>query len=158
VDDQGLRGVFVNWTFDQMFSAFIKKEYDLDKNNELSRSEQTALYNTAFRDLAKNNYFAVISADGKPVPIPQPEQFSARLVKETDMASYSFFLPIVLPAEKTMRSCELAFFDPVIYVAFTITEKDMGMQNRSRDIDASLVMNTVKHMKRPMISFKKRSE
>jgi ABC-type uncharacterized transport system substrate-binding protein len=154
VDDKGLKGVFVNWTFDQMFTSFIKKEYDSDKNNELSKPEQLELFNTAFKDLAKNDYFAALSVNGKKLPVPEPQQFSARIIKETDMASYTFFLPLNIAAGKEEQSFEIYFFDPVIYVAFTILEKDMGLQNHAQKVQASLQMKTVKYVNRPTLSFK----
>ncbi|MBN1129931.1 MAG: DUF1007 family protein [Chitinispirillaceae bacterium] len=154
VDDSGLKGVFVNWTFDRMFTAFIKKEYDVDKNNELNKNEQAALFTTAFKSLEKNDYFVVMSVNGRNLPVPEPQRFSARIIKETDMASYTFYLPLDIPSTEEAQSFEIYFFDPVIYVAFTTFEKDLGLQNLSKKIQASLQMKTVKHVNRPTISFR----
>jgi len=42
-DDSTLTGVHINWSFDRMFSSFIRKEFDVDKNWELSKEEQKSI-------------------------------------------------------------------------------------------------------------------
>ncbi|MBN2038135.1 MAG: DUF1007 family protein [Chitinispirillaceae bacterium] len=155
VDDGGIKGVFVHWTIDRMFSAFIKKEFDNNKDNALNREEQAAIFSKAFKSLEKNDYFAVIIHNGKNLAIPEPQRFSATLDTKSDMVSYTFFLPLSIPPTQSKQKIQVYFFDPVIYVAFTVLEKDVGMQNKSNHIQASLELPTVKFVNRPTITFSK---
>lgn len=157
VSDKGLDGVFVNWSFDRMFTQFIQKEFDLDQNGKLDKNEQKKVYETNFKSYKDNNYFAVIEVDGQNYSIPEPKNFSARIDKAKGVVNYSFYLPMQIKPGKKNKNVRIRFFDPVIYVAFTIIKKDISIQNKSQKVDAAITLKQIKYANHPTISFKERS-
>ncbi len=157
ITESGLEGVYVNWTFDRMFTQFIQKEFDKNEDNKLSKDEQVAIFNKFNSDYAKTDYFAVIKVDKKNYSIPKPTNFSARIIQDKGMVAYTFFLPLKLNATKKKTDVQVYFFDPVIYVAFTIMPKDVTIQNKSKTIEASISLKPVKYVNCPTISMKVRS-
>ncbi len=154
INEKGLEGVYINWTFDRMFTQFIQKEFDTDSDNKLSKSEQTAIFKKFNSDYTKNDYFTVIKVDGKNYSIPKPTNFSARIEKEKGVVSYTFYLPLKLEAPLKDMDVQVYFFDPVIYVAFTIMPKDITIQNKSKIVDASIKLKQIKFTNCPTISLK----
>lgn len=157
INEQGLEGVFINWTFDRMFTQFIQKEFDKNNDQKLDKNEQAAIFKKFNLDYGKIDYFTVIKVDGKNYSIPKPTRFSARMIKNVGKVAYTFFLPLKLDAAKKETKVQLSFFDPVIYVAFTIMPKDVSLQNKSKNVDASISLKQVKHTNCPIISLKARS-
>ncbi len=154
INESGLEGVYVNWTFDRMYTQFIKKEFDTNKDNELNKEEQAAIFKKFNSDYAKTDYFTVIKVDGKNYSIPKPTNFSARMIKDKGMVAYTFFLPLKLNAPKKKMDVQVYFFDPVIYVAFTIMPKDITIQNKSKNIEASISLKKEKYVNCPTILMK----
>jgi ABC-type uncharacterized transport system substrate-binding protein len=154
IDNEGMKGLFVQWTLDQIYSSFIKEKFDVDKNAILSRDEQAAIFTSAFNLFKENNWFAVLSDNGKSLPVPQPQRFSARFEKTTGLVSYVFFLPLHIAPEKVAHVFEACFFDPIVDATFTIKEKDITAQNKSKNIEATPGMKVAGHISRPTLSFK----
>ncbi len=154
INEKGLEGVYVNWTFDRMFTQFIQKEFDTDSDNKLSKSEQTAIFKKFNSDYGKNDYFSVIKVDGKNYSIPKPTNFSARIEKGKGVVAYTFYLPLKLDAASKKKEVQVYFFDPVIYVAFTIMPKDITIQNKSKIVNASIKLKQIKFTNCPTISLK----
>jgi len=156
INDEGLDGVFVNWTFDAMFTQFVQKEFDKDNDKKLNKDEQAAIFNKFTNDHKKVDYFAVIKVDGKNYSVPAPANFSARILPENNLVSYTFFLPLKLKASGKPMEVQVYFFDAVIYVSFTIMPKDVSIQNKSKNIDASISLEKGKFSNIPTISLKAR--
>lgn len=154
INENGLEGFFVNWTFDRMFTSFIQKEFDKDKDGVLNPQEQQSIFTNAFQKLKADNYFAVIKINGEEQPIPEPNKFSARFIKDKEVVAYSFFIPLANPATTQEKEVQIYFFDPVIYIAFTIMPADITLKNNSAKINAKLLMQQVKHTNRPTLYFK----
>ncbi len=156
-DESGLRGMRAVWTFDRMFSSFIIKQFDKDNNKSFGKQEVAAIRDGAFKALAKDGYFAYLSHANKALPVPTPTEFDATLVGDKDAVQYSFFLPLTVEADGEEQCVSLFFFDPVIYVSFTITKNDVSVSAPSGSIDARIELKKVKYTPRPTVSFKKRS-
>ncbi len=157
ITENGLEGVYVNWTFDRMYTQFIKKEFDKNKDNKLSKEEQAAVFKKFNKDYGKIDYFAVIKVNGKNYSVPKPKNFSARLVNDKGVVAYTFYLPLKLDATKKETDVQVYFFDPVIYVAFTVMAKDVSIQNKSKAVEATISLKKVKYTNCPTISMKVRS-
>jgi ABC-type uncharacterized transport system substrate-binding protein len=154
-DEAGLKGMRTVWTFDRMFSSFIIKQFDKDNNKSFDAQEVAAIRDNAFKALAKDGYFAHLSHGKKALPAPRPTEFDAKLVGKKDVVRYSFFLPVTVQADGESQRVSLFFFDPVIYVSFTITNKDVSISMPPGAIDAGIELNKVKYTIRPTVSFKK---
>ena len=157
VNDEGLEGVFVNWTFDAAYSRHILKESDADNNMILNKDEQAACFNTFTKDYGKNDYFTVIKVDGKKHAVPAPTDFFARISTGNNLVSYTFFIPLKLNlSEKKQVEVQVYFFDPAIYISFTILPEDASVQNKSQRNDVSVSLKKVKNINCPTFLLKVR--
>jgi ABC-type uncharacterized transport system substrate-binding protein len=154
-DSNGLKGMRTVWSFDRMFSSFIIKQFDKNNDRNLSKEEVAAVRNNAFRALAKDGYFAHVSHGKKKLPVPQPQEFNAKIIGNKDIVQYSFFIPLPVQADGKEQRVSLFFFDPVIYVSFTITKKDVSVSAPSGVIDARIELKKVKYTARPTVIFRK---
>ena len=156
-DDTSLVGTQVSWIFDRMFSATIIKDFDKNKDGQFNPEEVKLVNGKSFRNLAKSNYFTVIKIGKKQVPVPEPRYFNAEIIKEKKVVKYSFFLPFHLRASKEIQKVSVHFFDPVIYVAFTIMKQDLLLSNPSGNILAQVKLKREKYLNCPIITFKSSS-
>lgn len=130
IDSTGLKGLYINWDFDPMFSAVLVEEYDLDFNGKFSKAEQTALMQSAFKKTAEEDYYAVIRIDGKNIKVPKATKFSARQVKNGEVVSYTFFFPLPKPiTKKTVVEC--FFVDETIFISYDMKETDVSHKDKS---------------------------
>ncbi len=116
VDSSGLRAIQVTWVFDPFTSSDLLFSYDSDGNGVISRQESGAFYENAFRTLESVGYFVLAELSGRPLAIPQPQDFrastrDARLI-------YEFTLPLRVSIRE-LGSLLLSLFDPSYYVSFT---------------------------------------
>ncbi len=130
VNESGITGVYVNWTFDKMFTAFVKKEFDLNKDNKLSKTEQQEVYKHSFLKWKEDNYFMILRHNQDKIAVPSAEKFSARLTEQGNSVQYTFFLPLDLPTV-VKTDLYLLFMDPSIYVDFTTTKESITQLNKS---------------------------
>jgi tRNA threonylcarbamoyladenosine biosynthesis protein TsaE len=156
-DDTSLVGTQVSWVFDRMFSATIMKEFDKNKDGQFDKKEVNLINQKSFRNLAKSNYFTVIKIGKKPVPVQEPKFFNAEIVQGKKAVKYSFFLPFHLRAGKQTQKVSVHFFDPVIYIAFTIMKKDLFLSNPSGSVVAQVKLKREKYLNCPVITFKSSS-
>jgi len=154
-DANGLKGMRAVWAFDRMFSSFIIKQFDRNNDRSFSKEEISAIRNNAFHALAKDAYFAHVSHNKKNLPVPQPADFSAKIIGNNDIVQYSFFIPLAVAADGKEQEVSLFFFDPVIYVSFTITKKDVSVSAPPGGVDARIELKKVKYTARPTVKFKK---
>lgn len=130
IDSTGLKGFYINWDFDPMFSAVLVEEYDLDFNGKFSKAEQTSLMKTAFKKTAEADYYAVIKVNGKNIKIPKATKFSARQVKGGEVVSYTFFFPVPVPiTKKTVVECY--FVDETIFISYDMEKSDVSHKVKS---------------------------
>jgi ABC-type uncharacterized transport system substrate-binding protein len=60
----GMRGFWVEWTFDQYFTGSIMMDYDLDRNRRFDEAETLDVEANAFSNLENFNYFTFVAEDG----------------------------------------------------------------------------------------------
>lgn len=158
-DSSGFKGIYVNWTFDQMFASFIKEEFDLDKDNQLSKEEQKKLYISQFSNLYEENYFSVLTVNGKQVKVPNAKNFSARLLSDFNRVTYTFFLPVPIAAGSEKKKVELHFVDPVMYIDFAGDLHDVTFKNKAPEsISLEKGFREVKYTKRAQFTIVEESK
>lgn len=109
----GLKGIWINWLFDEIFSATIKMDFDADRNNQFSDSEVRAIKTNAFANLKNFNYFTSIIKNNKKVPIKSVTLFSARM--EKNRLRYRFFIPLEIYATTKQTSIKVSIYDKTFY-------------------------------------------
>ncbi len=131
VNESGLTGIYVNWTFDKMFAAFIKKEFDVNKDNKLSKEEQLQVYEKSFKEWKVGDYFGILKLNDETIAFPTAQKFSSRLTQQGNSAEYTFFVPLSIPASETVNRLELYFIDAEMYIAFDSESESLSVVNKA---------------------------
>lgn len=147
VDSSGLKGFYIDWKFDEMFSAVLIEEYDLDGNGSFSKAEQASLMQSAFKKTAEADYYVSIVVDGKKIKIPRASKFSARMDSKREVVNYTFFLPVPLAITKK-RTVQCYFVDETIFISYDIKAGDVTHKSKSTKFTVSQKMVTDDYLKK----------
>lgn len=156
-NEKGLQGVYVNWSFDRMFTAFVTKEFDTDSDGKFSKEEQKAIYKNSFLKWKEQEFYAVLRLNGKKLNLPTPQKFSARFNNKKGIVEYTFYLPLNIDATKKEQEFSIHFLDKVIYVDFASEAKKVTMKNKKPDfITMRKEFREVKYKKMATFFFSKK--
>ena len=112
-NQQGLKGFWVEWLFDEIFTAAIKMDFDGDHNNAFSESEMKELEKGAFSNLINYDYFTYITIGDKKHPVREVNSFHADF--RQSRLVYRFFVPYPVAADKKNRKLRVAVYDHSFY-------------------------------------------
>lgn len=114
-DGEKLRGVRMDWAFDEMFGSMILEDYDRDGDRVLSDAEIAAVKSGAFDNLAEFGWFTWIDLDGEEIAVEDVREFRAWI--DGGVLHYSFLIPCSIPVEGK-RNLLISVFDSEYYVDF----------------------------------------
>jgi ABC-type uncharacterized transport system substrate-binding protein len=112
LDDRGIDGFHQYWTFDELFSAWIKEDFDLDKDGRFNAAELETLYEQTFSNLENYGFFTRVLYRGKEIPVTQVQDFFVEI--KNGRAVYSFFVPLAMDIPET-REIVIAVYDETFY-------------------------------------------
>jgi ABC-type uncharacterized transport system substrate-binding protein len=122
-------GFWQEWTFDPVFSAMLRGDFDMDRNGRFDAREQQAVHDGAFTNLRKYGYFTLLRRGDRRTSPESIRDFSARIAG--DRVTYRFFVP--LSAQEGRGDFSLAIFDTTFYTnveyssqAVTLTQTTAG--------------------------------
>ncbi|MFN2343200.1 MAG: DUF1007 family protein [Desulfonatronovibrio sp.] len=113
MDQDGVKGIWHHWTFDEYFSAWIIDEFDINKDGVLSPEETENLYQEAFQNLKKFGFWTKVFNGKDEIAIEVLEEFSVSLHNES--ATYSFFLPLNIKLESDPQDIYFVVYDKDFY-------------------------------------------
>jgi ABC-type uncharacterized transport system substrate-binding protein len=118
--DSTLSGVNIFWDMDEMYSASLMEEFDLNKNGTFEKSEYTSIYKEAFSYAANSNYFMVVTWGESLLQVAETKRFVARILPDKKIR-YSFFVPLNIKLQEIADDKLVMFFnDPSMFVAFDL--------------------------------------
>lgn len=117
VGQDGLEGLQLAWTFDEMFSSMVVLTFDADKDKRFSAAEAKTVEQKHFANLKDFNFFVQLRVNDKPVTVTAFQDFQVKLAN--GQVVYVFTVP-VKAAEGTL---EVAVEDPTYYSAFAINQR-----------------------------------
>lgn len=118
-----LAGVRLEWTFDELFSDTLIREFDENKNRKLEPEEIKLIQKETFPYLQKFQFFTHILLDGKKVPVTEVHDFSAAVIgKET--VRYRLTVRLPAPVDPRRVPVTVNVFDDSYYVDFVHEKKD----------------------------------
>jgi ABC-type uncharacterized transport system substrate-binding protein len=120
--DEELKGFWIEWGFDEVFTAMITHDYDRDGNGSFSESEQEAIRKGAFSNLKNHRYFTYILTDGERIQPETVESFSAWL--DGHRLFYRFFVPYRMPVDEEANSLRVAIYDKSFYCDIATFDTD----------------------------------
>ncbi|MCD4650424.1 MAG: DUF1007 family protein [Candidatus Cloacimonetes bacterium] len=114
IDAQGMKGITVNWKFDEMFSESIIIDYDTNRNGIFEEDEAYTIYNEAFINLKNYNYFLDVKIDGRNFPVESTTDFKPS--QEGVFLIYSFFVTLPVDLSTNMRLVTVMCYDPTYFI------------------------------------------
>lgn len=121
-EGRALVGLRHQWAFDTMFSSFVIRKHDQNKDGKFDPAETKTVIDGAFSNLAEFGYFTRLRRDGDPVELKQVEDFQASTSDGTLI--YEFTLPLPEPIDPGQSDLAVGVYDPEYYVEVLLDEHD----------------------------------
>lgn len=118
VQQDSLKGFWVDWIFDIYFSQEILFDYDLDQNRQFSPQETQDVHDYAFINLAKYNYFQLIRQGDQRYKVEEISDF--QVFTEGDNLAYRFYVSLENFQDGDIY---LATYDPTFFCAIKYAEE-----------------------------------
>lgn len=125
-DAEGLAGISVRWTFDEMFSAGIIFDYD-DGDGVFSKQENAILKKENFNNLKEYGYFLDVVIDHTPFTVAFIQDFVATI--SSGHLVYCFFVPCHVSANDHIKTVQVGVVDETNFVAITTQQQDVVQQS-----------------------------
>lgn len=119
-DDNGLAGIRVYWSLDEMYSSITGDDFDKDKNGTFSVKESGALVELASENLPPFNFFTNIEIDGQSFPVKSVSDF--KITYESGQLDYEFFVPCPVPTGNRSRTVKISPYDPEFSAAMLFAD------------------------------------
>ncbi len=134
-NEQGLKGIWQEWTFDEYQSSWIINQYNFDQEGEISSQELDRLYQETFENLKHHDFFTRLMIDDEKIPATEIQHFSAKI--KDGLAIYSFFVPFELEINQNQQEIFILVYDDSYFcqVFFPPEEIDFKGDTSSWKID-----------------------
>jgi len=109
-DNQGLTGIRVYWSFDEMYSSMTGGDFDKDKDGTFNTQESDELVQLAIAHLPPFHFFTNIEIDGRLFPVNAVSDF--KITFESGQLDYEFFVPCPVPVKNQIQTIKIAPYDP----------------------------------------------
>ncbi len=128
-EEQQLKGFWIEWKFDQMFTASIRMDYDRNRDGQFNDQEAGLIEQNAFANLRNYHYFITITRGNESYQVEQVESFDAWL--ENDRLGYKFFVPFSIPVTGAEEKVKLVIFDDTFFcdIAY-VDEKPVSIEGQ----------------------------
>mgnify|MGYP001547898470 CR=1 FL=1 len=120
-EEQGLKGIQVNWEFDEMYSVGTVESFDENKDGELNPAEAQELAKLGTEHLAKFSYFTNVVVDQTPYPLKLIQDM--KVTYEQSRLFYSFYIPFPVPINNKDRIIKISPYDPEYFAAMFFTQQ-----------------------------------
>jgi len=114
-NNSSLQGFWIQWTFDELFSAEAILEFDLNKDGVFNKQEEASITEGALT-LKLFGYFTYITYRGRTRMVKEVKNFRADI--KSHRLIYRFFIPLNLPKRKGKNKIAIAIYDKVFYADF----------------------------------------
>jgi ABC-type uncharacterized transport system substrate-binding protein len=112
-------GVRHAWSFDDMFSAFATQGLEAKSKDKFTREELAPLAKVNIESLKEYDYFTYATADGKKVPMADPEP-GYWLDYKDQILTLNFVLPFKTPVKA--KDLKIDIYDATIFVDFSFAK------------------------------------
>ena len=108
-----LKGFWIEWYFDVMFTSSIRLDYDYDGNGQFDAHEVKDIEQNAFRNLRNFHYFTRVIQDGTVEEIMDVSDFDAWM--ENGQLVYRFFVPFSSQLTAEIKELSIIIFDDTFW-------------------------------------------
>jgi len=117
-DVAGLKGVEVSWTFDEMYSTDIIRDFHTSRGKTFTPAETKNLLTVAFAELPQVEYFVLLRVDGTARPVKHIRDFSA-VIKGRKLCC-TFFVPCPILVDGEPRKIDILVRDEEFFIDFEL--------------------------------------
>jgi ABC-type uncharacterized transport system substrate-binding protein len=110
---EGLRGFWITWRFDKVFTASILMDFDGNKDERFDPAEVAVIADKAFANLANYSYFVYIRSPRGVYRPSQVESFTAYM--EGGRIHYRFFVPHSVAIGEAEVKVNVAVYDDTFF-------------------------------------------
>ncbi len=135
-DSYGLKGFWINWTFDPMFTSQLIMDYDLDRNGAFSKEEIMDLEENAFSNLINYYYFSYITENRKTHRTEVVSDFFSE-IKGKDVL-YRFFIPYTSKLKEENSRVVLAVYDDTFFCDIAMLSGEIIKNSFSDQLDVKV--------------------
>ena len=155
--DSTLSGFNVFWDMDEMYSASLVDEFDLNRNNRFEKEEFNTMEREAFSFSAQSGFFTVFTWGKKLLKINKAENFVA-VIQPDSKVRYCFFIPCDLPlAEIAGQDIVVFFNDPSMFIAFEL-KKELVQVSANKDWEGGIGFKKDDYIDLIVLSIKRKQE
>ncbi|MBN2322506.1 MAG: DUF1007 family protein [Spirochaetes bacterium] len=122
LDSEGVTGFWIEWEFDEMFSAMIIQDFDEDYDFSFSPAEIANIEKNAFSNLKNFHYFTYVSWKGGEYTGKKIRDFSASI--RGDTLVYRFFVPCRIGIDDTGMVIKVWIYDDSYYCDVGFAEEE----------------------------------
>lgn len=138
--DEKIKGVWVVWEFDEMFSSSVLLDSDLNQDGKFSAQETELVYKNAFSNLENYGYFFYQRKVDKRIPAQKVENFSVR--KKNQKLVYKFFVPL----EASDNELVVSIMDPSFFCATGYVQQNpVGFLNCEKVLPTYKIVKNTKY-------------
>lgn len=113
------------WRFDDLFSSTVIMEFDKNSDGKLDNAELESVRQTTYGAMAEYNYFQMVTADGKDVPLSAPDEFVVSF--DQNQLIIMFQAKPKAPL-KAGGKIDVGIYDPTFYTAIDfVNDGDMAL-------------------------------
>lgn len=121
--DEGLiKGVDVEWTFDDAYAQVALDGLDVNKDGFYSQAELAPLTRENIDSLKSYEYFTVMRANGEQLKIA--DVTDAGQIYSSDKLSLHFQVPLATPLDPRKSKFMLKVYDPEFFIDFEYPKQD----------------------------------
>jgi len=117
-----IRGVWADWTFDDLFSQTVLVDVDPDNTGKITDAMNEAIKTDYFENLGSYDYFCHFVAGKRDLKVPEPRRFQASITPEGRLR-YRFYFPLSL-ALGAAPTFSLSFYDSTYYTDLAFVKTD----------------------------------
>jgi len=125
-NEQGLKGIWQEWTFDEYQSSWIINQYNIDQEGEISSQELDRLYRETFENLKHYNFFTMVMVGDEKIPATKIENFSVKV--KDGLAIYSFFVPFDMEINQDKQEVFILVYDETYFCHVFFPPDNIGFK------------------------------
>jgi len=125
-NEQGLKGVWQEWTFDEYQSSWIINQYNIDQEGEISSQELDRLYRETFENLKHYDFFTMVIVGDEKIPATEIEDFSVKI--QDGLAIYSFFVPFDIQINQGKQELFILVYDESYFCQVFFPPEEIGFK------------------------------
>jgi len=138
-NNKGICGIGVQWYFDEMFTELMLQEYDTDANGSFDKVEQKRLYDEAFINLEKSDYFTHIYEGNNKVKYNDITGFSVSI--DNGQMIYKFYIPLSIDIpSNSSKIINIYSFDESYYMDMVLSSSNPVSYSNANNFDVSFVI------------------